>query len=242
MTLTRTFAINQRGRDFVMGDVHGCFTLAQQLLDQVGFDPARDRLFSVGDLIDRGFENEAALDWLEASWFFPVRGNHDQFLLDYGECTYPDNLEWVANGGAWWLAVDRLTRLRFLDLVGCLPYLIEVETEAGLVGIVHADVPRNLRWDTLKQLINEGYPQVQQAVLWMRTRASGRALGPVEGVFRVVCGHTPQEQAKQVDNVWFIDTGAGYNPEHRPWAGLTLLNLHTWETHFAPVKEKREAF
>ena len=45
---------NTKGRDFVVGDLHGTIHLLQVLLEQVKFDPADDRLFSGGDLIDRG--------------------------------------------------------------------------------------------------------------------------------------------------------------------------------------------
>ena len=65
---------NERGRDFAVGDVHGHFSRLQEGLDRLGFDPARDRLFSVGDLVDRGPENEAALEWLAQPWFHAVQG------------------------------------------------------------------------------------------------------------------------------------------------------------------------
>lgn len=52
---------NRRGRDIAVGDVHGHFQRLQQALDAVGFDPAIDRLFSVGDLVDRGPDSEQAL-------------------------------------------------------------------------------------------------------------------------------------------------------------------------------------
>ena len=39
---------------FVVGDLHGCYTLLMNELDKVSFDPARDLLISVGDLVDRG--------------------------------------------------------------------------------------------------------------------------------------------------------------------------------------------
>jgi len=45
---------NQAGKDYVIGDLHGCYELLERLLDAVGFDKSKDRLFSVGDLIDRG--------------------------------------------------------------------------------------------------------------------------------------------------------------------------------------------
>ena len=42
------------GRDFVVGDVHGCFRTVENALRRVGFDPGCDRLFSVGGLVNRG--------------------------------------------------------------------------------------------------------------------------------------------------------------------------------------------
>ena len=47
-------ARNRMGRDFVVGDVHGCFRTLERCLRQVRFDRDRDRLFSVGDLVSRG--------------------------------------------------------------------------------------------------------------------------------------------------------------------------------------------
>ena len=44
------------GRDFVFDDIHGCFATVEQALEALDYDPGRDRLFSVGDLIDRARE------------------------------------------------------------------------------------------------------------------------------------------------------------------------------------------
>lgn len=45
---------NQNGRDFVVGDIHGHFAMLNELMEVVAFDRNVDRLFAVGDLIDRG--------------------------------------------------------------------------------------------------------------------------------------------------------------------------------------------
>ena len=50
------FEENATGRDFVVGDLHGMFSHLEALLNEVAFDESADRLFSVGDLIDRGPE------------------------------------------------------------------------------------------------------------------------------------------------------------------------------------------
>ena len=50
----RRFPRNADGRDFVVGDLHGMYAVLERALESVGFAPDRDRLFSVGDLIDPG--------------------------------------------------------------------------------------------------------------------------------------------------------------------------------------------
>lgn len=54
--LLARFPKNEGGRDFVIGDLHGCLEEFRDLLQQLQFNRERDRMFSVGDLIDRGPE------------------------------------------------------------------------------------------------------------------------------------------------------------------------------------------
>ena len=49
------------GRDLVVGDVHGEFSTLEHALEALDFQPGKDRLFSVGDLIDRGPRSGDAL-------------------------------------------------------------------------------------------------------------------------------------------------------------------------------------
>jgi len=74
---------NTRGTDYVIGDLHGCFSLLERLLDEVRFDKSRDRLFSVGDLIDRGPESLRCLQLLAEPWFYAVQGNHENMMLNF---------------------------------------------------------------------------------------------------------------------------------------------------------------
>jgi serine/threonine protein phosphatase 1 len=56
--MIKKFELNEKGRDFVVGDIHGCFDLLSNNLKEIGFDESVDRLFSVGDLVDRGKQSE----------------------------------------------------------------------------------------------------------------------------------------------------------------------------------------
>src|ERR1700744_3027378 len=69
----RFFERNTRGRDFAVGDIHACVSALLRALIEISFDPAVDRLFSVGDLVDRGREPERVFELLGRPWFHAVR-------------------------------------------------------------------------------------------------------------------------------------------------------------------------
>ena len=62
---TAGHARNRAGRDFVAGDIHGCYRTLERALAGVGFEPGQDRLFSAGDLVNRGPHSTEALERLE---------------------------------------------------------------------------------------------------------------------------------------------------------------------------------
>lgn len=65
------------GRDIVVGDVHGCFRTLERALGEIAFDPSRDRLFGVGDLVNRGPHSADAVEWLDSRFDVVTLGNHD---------------------------------------------------------------------------------------------------------------------------------------------------------------------
>ena len=83
MTSVIEFEPNTSGRDFVCGDIHGCFDTVEHALKELHYDPLRDRLFALGDLIDYGQRSEDALEWIESRFTATVRGNHEQSMLDW---------------------------------------------------------------------------------------------------------------------------------------------------------------
>ena len=68
---------------YVVGDIQGCYEGLCRLLDAVKFDPARDTLYTVGDLIARGEDSLSTIRLLRSlgTQFKAVLGNHDLHFL-----------------------------------------------------------------------------------------------------------------------------------------------------------------
>lgn len=68
---------------YAIGDLQGCFRPFMTLLEEIEFDPVRDRLWIVGDLVNRGPASLEVLRWCYANrdHVVTVLGNHDLYLL-----------------------------------------------------------------------------------------------------------------------------------------------------------------
>lgn len=140
---------NTVGRDFVVGDLHGHRAVLDELLTRTRFDPVKDRVFSVGDLVDRGPDSFSTLCLLQEPWFFAVRGNHEDMLLDYtlagnGYGAPERDHPFWHNGGRWFLELTpdqyRLWEEDLLLRTALLPHILVVGAGPTRFQIVHAEL------------------------------------------------------------------------------------------------------
>ncbi len=66
---------------FAIGDLQGCATPLQQLISKLALQPSKDQLWFAGDLVNRGPDSHAVLNWLRQQKYITVLGNHDLHLL-----------------------------------------------------------------------------------------------------------------------------------------------------------------
>lgn len=228
--LVKRFAKNTKGNDYVVGDIHGHFMLLRKLLDEVGFDRETDRLFSVGDLVDRGPESTECLKWLDKPWFNAVRGNHEDMAIRYASAHDIMIGNYVRNGGAWFVYMHEDERQAYRVMFEDAPVAIEVETDYGLVGIIHADLP-DYDWQNSMAMLQENRRQrhAMEHILWGRTRITTGDATPVNGVDFVFCGHTPCDTITTLGNVIYLDTGACFE------GSLSIMCLDDHSSYSVPA-------
>lgn len=83
-----------------MGDIHGNFEALVQCLQRSGFNKKKDRLIQLGDVVDgHPYSYECVEELLTIKNLVAVRGNHDQWFLEFIESGHhPDG--WWQGGHA----------------------------------------------------------------------------------------------------------------------------------------------
>ena len=247
-TFHQVLPANKNGRDFVVGDLHGCLDLLEEQLERQQFDTQRDRLFSVGDLIDRGPDSLGCLRLLRQSWFHAVVGNHEGMLLNYFSLrnSYPHkSTVLLLNGGDW---VTRLEsneqeelREDLLPRVLSLPYVITVEDELETFHVAHAELLLNddcLSESRLSRMVNE-LTWSRRLVYQVDLDASSERHTPFGALsishkpweprmaLRFV-GHTPLSVLVMHRSHLFIDGGAFLRKDGTCLHVIEVANAHAW--------------
>jgi serine/threonine protein phosphatase 1 len=248
---------NTQGNDYIIGDLHGKFSLLEKALEIVKFNPKVDRLFSVGDLADRGEDSYKCIKFfMDNDFCYPVMGNHEELLLSAAwELLYPDTTKpkllhtpgdvFVRNGGMW--ALEHLTVditdefYNMLRYVASLPQIITVGENEKRFNIVHAELP--FVWtdniiDELPEYNTESYTYLRWSRLIFRDELIPSTRPDLSLTY---CGHTIEASGHPAysDSHFNIDTGAFLSNNNQS-CGLTIVNnttseIHMIKDHFLPI-------
>lgn len=215
------------GRDWIVGDVHGCFNKLSLELAQAGFDAKNrgDRLFFLGDLIDRGPDCLQVLEWLDKPWVYAIAGNHEDLTVLYNKCAILES-DYIRNGGDWFVACEPSLQTTIARRFQQLPLAIELDTANGPIGLVHANVPYG-DWDTFKKIADLHGPEryhCHSFAQWDRSRLASNKTEPVTGIRAVIVGHSVVQNPRWVANVLHIDTG-GWLGAHRAFTFIDAKTL-----------------
>jgi len=132
-------------RQLFVGDIHGHYEALRQLWDLIS-PTSTDAVYFLGDLIDRGPDSAAVVDFVRRHGSGCVRGNHEQMLIESfvdDGIHIPAMQRWINSGGDSTVASyeNSFEALRAdLEWIENLPLYIDL----GYVWLVHAGLNPNL--------------------------------------------------------------------------------------------------
>ena len=222
MALVKIWDKEIKGKLWAVGDIHGCYNLLMNRLNEIGFDFENDLLVAVGDLVDRGTQNIQCIELLSKPWFTSVRGNHEDLCIgglhneSYKRCH-------VANGGEWFYMLDGQAMYNIAKTFAGLPVVLEVNHNGKKYGFVHGHIEQN-NWDEFKETFTQepaAFRDPSELAMWGRERLNdeNQQYTHVSGVDAVIMGHTVTQKPCKRDNCYWIDTGAVH------WGTMTILDL-----------------
>ena len=194
---------NIKGQDWLCGDLHGQYEALQRALTEVGFNSTLDRLFLLGDVIDRGPKSRELLNWvLSTDYVHCLMGNHELvFAASSFNVRYRDKHR--AIGGEW---VDHIDFSEYRKLttqcVQQMPLTITLACDDGSLGLVHAQSPAD-NWQDVQQAVPSDKFAVDCTWPWNRAQGSDQTIASVTAV---VSGHIGTANVIQKGNQIWIDT------------------------------------
>jgi serine/threonine protein phosphatase 1 len=197
------------GKRYVIPDIHGCFKTFRRLVEELIRLSKSDHLFLLGDYVDRGPSSQAVLDYIldlmdEGFKLYPLRGNHEDDLLDYakGELRF---LLWHLNRYKFPEIVQKEKLMeKYFHFFNNLPYYYELED----YYLVHA----GFNFKSEKPFEN------RTAMLWLRY------FNPPSEMLngkKVIHGHDPVPMRTIVEHINRgyatipLDNGVAYMGKHR---------------------------
>ena len=167
---------------YAIGDVHGCFETLQRLLRRIQYDQGEDRLWFVGDLVNRGPRSLDVLRWAaeQGDRIVVVLGNHDLHLLGLAWGVSPEKRRDTL--GELLTAPDRDDLLEWLRRRPLLHRQDgHVLVHAGLFPVWNVDKAERLAREVEERLRGDGAAQLVASI---EKKTPERWKGGLEGFER----------------------------------------------------------
>ena len=241
---------NTNGRDFIVGDIHGCYDEFTHFLTLINFDKTKDIMYSVGDLIDRGTKSLECLELIYEKWFFAVRANHEDMMIK--SVLYNNHIQWnnwIYNGGIWYYNHDKESFKNIaIDTELKMPYIRVIGKNSDKrVNIVHAELHTDVYTNELftdEDIDDWRMENQEDNLVWGRAIASNKVLYRSsklynnDGLSITYCGHTPCETPYQALNHRFIDTGSVYAVTKQMDRVMTIVDMQDEIIYTMNMKSK----
>ena len=200
-----TINTNQTNHIYVVGDLHGCYSLLMQELQNIHFDFQNDVLICTGDLVDRGAENLVCISLLDEARFYTVCGNREEMCIKSAHDPKIKEIH-ARNGGEWFYQLSQIQRLEIIERFKQLPLVIEVQLKNKKIGVVHVDIDIH-DWNAFKQDISQGDYKISGVTsaytnaLWGRghIRQHSAHYDVVENIDEIYIGHTIVKEQTQIE-------------------------------------------
>ena len=205
-------------RSFAITDIHGCILTFKSLVEKVIGLTKSDKLYLLGDYIDRGPDSKGVLDYLimlsdNGYQVLAIKGNHEEMLLRAYESEQYLKL-WLLNGGENTLksfnaiSIDEIPA-RYISYLKSLPYYYISDHFI----MVHA----GLNFDKTNPMDDI------ESMLWLRnfdvdlTKTKGRG---------VIHGHTPIPLMQIQNSILYFDVKHKINLDNGCVFGLNEFYGH----------------
>ncbi len=194
----------------VIGDIHGCFNTLKELVVKIKKKYPDIKIYSVGDLVDRGNFSYEVLDFVIEEEIKFTSGNHD--IMFYYFIKFPEHplaKIWLYNGSENTVTSyrDRFERIdAHLDIIAKAPLFINHEdcfiSHAGISRYFKSKLPVQIleNLDDLEAIMKNQIAN-EHGILWTRDELIN--LGKLQ-----VVGHTRKENVviNKSNNSVYIDT------------------------------------
>ncbi len=196
----------------VIGDIHGCFYTLSELVNKIRYKYPRIKIYSVGDLVDRGNFSQDVLDYVNEQGIKFTPGNHDYMFYYFIHSPASELGEaWVYNGYEKTLDSynNQFSKIEeHLDVIMHSPVIIDLPdcfiSHAGISKHYEPKLPKNFlgNINKLETLLKRDIEKTH-GILW--TRGELMNIGKLQ-----VVGHTRREEVMldMYSNVVYIDTSA----------------------------------